>query len=67
MKILENNEWSIKKNIQVKLGKKFIYGDKEYREWLEMQMVRISEDEMKILEAIEKGSKSSFKRSNSNR
>ena len=33
------------------------YGDKEYREWLEANGERISEDEMKILEAIEKAAK----------
>ena len=33
------------------------YGDKEYREWLDANGQRISEDEMKILEAIEKAAK----------
>jgi hypothetical protein len=33
------------------------YGDKEYRDWLEKNGERISEDEMKILEAIEKAAK----------
>ena len=33
------------------------YGDKEYREWLEANGQKISEDEMKILDAIEKAAK----------
>jgi Fe-S cluster biosynthesis and repair protein YggX len=33
------------------------FGDKEYREWKEANGIRISEDEMKILEAIEKAAK----------
>ena len=33
------------------------YGDKEYREWLDANGQRISEDEMKILDAIEKAAK----------
>ena len=33
------------------------YGDKEYKEWLEVNGERISDDEMKILEAIEKAAK----------
>ena len=33
------------------------HGEKEYREWLEANGERISEDEMKILEAIEKAAK----------
>lgn len=33
------------------------YGDKEYKEWLETNGERINEDEMKILEAIEKAAK----------
>ena len=33
------------------------YGDKEYRDWLERNGERISEDEMKILESIEKAAK----------
>ena len=33
------------------------YGDKEYREWLDANGQKISEDEMKILDAIEKAAK----------
>ena len=33
------------------------YGDEEYKEWLALNGERISEDEMKILEAIEKAAK----------
>ena len=33
------------------------YGDEEYRKWLERSGKKINEDEMKILEAIEKASK----------
>ena len=33
------------------------YGDEEYRKWLERNGIKINEDEMKILEAIEKASK----------
>ena len=33
------------------------YGDKEYKEWLELNGEKISDDEMKILEAIEKAAK----------
>lgn len=33
------------------------YGDKEYKEWIEANGQRVSEDEMKILEAIEKAAK----------
>jgi hypothetical protein len=33
------------------------YGDKEYKEWLERNGSRVSDEEMKILEAIEKAAK----------
>ena len=33
------------------------YGDEEYRKWLERNGIKINEDEMKILEAIEKAAK----------
>lgn len=33
------------------------FGDKEYKEWVENSGMKISEDEMKILEAIEKAAK----------
>lgn len=33
------------------------YGDQEYKEWIEANGQRVSEDEMKILEAIEKAAK----------
>ena len=62
--IVSENFWKIMGGLYKKeyIGKTWEeiytkYGDKEYREWLEANGQKISEDEMKILDAIEKAAK----------